>query len=67
MEHTIRAEKEKRPYHSPRRQRQAVETRQRILDSARQLLASNGGSSLCLGLDGWVQITNFILHVFLPQ
>jgi AcrR family transcriptional regulator len=48
MENTVRSEKEKRPYHSPRRQRQAVETRQHILDAARQLLASKGYARMTL-------------------
>jgi AcrR family transcriptional regulator len=42
MEHTMRSEEGKRPYHSRARQRQAEETRQRILTAARELLASRG-------------------------
>lgn len=42
MEHTIKTEEGKRPYHSRIRQRQAEETRLRILVAARALLASKG-------------------------
>lgn len=48
MKHAIRSEKEKRPYHSLIRQRQAEETRQRILVAARQLLASKGYARMTL-------------------
>ena len=39
---------EKRPYHSMKRQRQAEGTRQRILASARQLLANRGYARMTL-------------------
>jgi AcrR family transcriptional regulator len=42
MEHIMKSEEGRRPYHSPARQRQAEETRQRILMAARELLASRG-------------------------
>lgn len=42
MKHTAGSEEEKRPYHSRVRQRQAEETRRRILTAARELLASRG-------------------------
>lgn len=48
MEHTIRSEKEKRPYHSQIRLRQAEETHQRILAAARQLLTSKGYARMTL-------------------
>jgi AcrR family transcriptional regulator len=42
MKHTTMDQEGKRPYHSRARQRQAEETRQRILSAARELLASRG-------------------------
>src|SRR5260370_33641782 len=42
MEHTSESGEEKRPYHSRVRQRQAEETRQRILEAARSLFESQG-------------------------
>ncbi len=48
MKHTTRSEEEKRPYHSRVRQRQAEETRQRILAAARELLASKGYAGMTL-------------------
>jgi len=48
MAHTIRSKEEKRPYHSLRRQHQAAETRQRILDAARELLTSRGYAKMTL-------------------
>ncbi len=48
MEHTNRSEEEKRPYHSLRRQRQAMETHQRILVAARELLTSKGYARMTL-------------------
>ncbi|MEO8972515.1 MAG: helix-turn-helix domain-containing protein [Ktedonobacteraceae bacterium] len=48
MEHTLRSEEEKRPYHSLRRQRQAEETHRRILVAARELLASRGYARMTL-------------------
>lgn len=42
MEHTSQSGEEKRPYHSRVRQRQAEETRQRILVAARSLFESQG-------------------------
>ncbi len=44
----MRSQREKRPYHSQRRQRQAEETRQRILAAARQLLESRGYARMTL-------------------
>lgn len=48
MKRTTRSEKEKRPYRSPTRQRQAEETRQRILAAARELLKSRGYANTTL-------------------
>ena len=48
MEHPIRSQEEKRPYHSLRRQRQAEETRQRILAAAHELLESRGYARMTL-------------------
>lgn len=48
MEHTVRSEEEKRPYHSLRRQQQAEKTRLRILAAARELLASRGYAKMTL-------------------
>lgn len=48
MEHTLRSEEEKRPYHSLKRQRQAAETHQRILVAARELLISRGYARMTL-------------------
>jgi len=48
MEHTNRSEEEKRPYHSLRRQRRAMETHQRILVAARELLTSKGYARMTL-------------------
>src|SRR5713101_969876 len=48
MKHMTRPEEEKRPYHSPTRQRQAEETRQRILAAARELLTSRGYANTTL-------------------
>ena len=42
MEHTSQTSEGKRPYHSRARQRQAEETRQRILAATRELFASRG-------------------------
>jgi AcrR family transcriptional regulator len=42
MEHVDQSEEEKRPYHSRVRQRQAEETRRRILVAARSLFESQG-------------------------
>lgn len=42
MEHTSQSGEEKRPYHSHVRQRQAEETRRRILVAARSLFESQG-------------------------
>jgi AcrR family transcriptional regulator len=42
MEHTTESDGEKRPYHSRVRQRQAEETRRRILVAARELFESRG-------------------------
>ena len=42
MEHTFPFSEGKRPYHSRARQRQAEETRQRILAATRELFASRG-------------------------
>jgi len=42
MEHASQSGEEKRPYHSQVRQRQAEETRQRILVAARELFESRG-------------------------
>ncbi len=42
MEHVSQSGEEKRPYHSQVRQRQAEETRQRILVAARELFESRG-------------------------
>jgi AcrR family transcriptional regulator len=42
MNEPARAPKERRPYRSPTRQRQAAETRARILGAARDLLARHG-------------------------
>ncbi len=42
MEHTTESDEKKRPYHSRVRQRQAEETRQRILEAARSLFESQG-------------------------
>src|SRR5260370_31765454 len=42
MEHASESGEEKRPYHSQVRQRQAEETRRRILEAARSLLESRG-------------------------
>ena len=42
MEHTTESEEKKRPYHSRMRQRQAEETRRRILAVARELFESGG-------------------------
>lgn len=42
MEDTVPYFEGKRPYHSPARQRQAEETRQRILAATRELFASRG-------------------------
>ncbi|MEO8956467.1 MAG: helix-turn-helix domain-containing protein [Ktedonobacteraceae bacterium] len=48
MKHTNKSEEEKRPYHSLKRQRQAVETHQRILVAARELLTSRGYARMTL-------------------
>jgi AcrR family transcriptional regulator len=48
MEESNQSQREKRPYHSLRRQRQAEETRQRILAAARQLLISKGYARMTL-------------------
>ncbi len=48
MERRNQSEEEKRPYHSLRRQRQAEETRQRILAAARELLISRGYARMTL-------------------
>jgi AcrR family transcriptional regulator len=48
MEQRIQSEEEKRPYHSLKRQRQAEETRQRILTAARELLTSRGYARMTL-------------------
>jgi len=42
MEHTFPFNEGKRPYHSRARQRQAEETRRRILAATRELFASRG-------------------------
>ena len=42
MEQGNQSEKEKRPYHSLKRQHQAEDTRRRILEAARELLTSKG-------------------------
>jgi AcrR family transcriptional regulator len=42
MEHASQSNEGKRPYHSRVRQRQAEETRRRILAAARELFANNG-------------------------
>lgn len=42
MEHITESDGKKRPYHSRVRQRQAEETRQRILEAARELFESQG-------------------------
>ena len=42
MKHISQSEEEKRPYHSQVRQRQAEETRRRILVAARELFESRG-------------------------
>src|SRR6266568_3939070 len=42
MEHTTESDEKKRSYHSRVRQRQAEETRQRILEAARSLFESHG-------------------------
>lgn len=49
MEPRIQSEEGKRPYHSLKRQRQAEETRQRILAAARELLTSRGYAKMTLG------------------
>jgi AcrR family transcriptional regulator len=48
MEPRIQSEEEKRPYHSLKRQRQAEETRRRILAAARALLTSRGYAKMTL-------------------
>lgn len=44
----MQSQEEKRPYHSLKRQRQAEETRQRILTAARELLISRGYAKMTL-------------------
>jgi AcrR family transcriptional regulator len=48
MEHTTESDEKKRPYHSRVRQRQAEETRQRILEAARSLFESQGYAAATL-------------------
>jgi AcrR family transcriptional regulator len=48
MEHTTESDEKKRPYHSRVRQRQAEETRQRILVAARSLFGSQGYAATTL-------------------
>jgi AcrR family transcriptional regulator len=48
MEHASQSNEGKRPYHSRVRQRQAEETRQRILAAARSLFASRGYAATTL-------------------
>ena len=48
MEHASESGEEKRPYHSRVRQRQAEETRQRILEAARSLFESQGYAATTL-------------------
>lgn len=48
MEQTTESGEEKRSYHSRVRQRQAEETRQRILSAARELFANNGYAATTL-------------------
>ena len=48
MEHTTESDEKKRPYHSRVRQRQAEETRQRILKAARSLFESQGYAATTL-------------------
>ncbi len=48
MEHTTESDEKKRPYHSRVRQRQAEETRQRILEAARSLFESQGYAATTL-------------------
>jgi AcrR family transcriptional regulator len=48
MEQTTESDGKKRPYHSRVRQRQAEETRQRILAATRELFASRGYASTTL-------------------
>jgi AcrR family transcriptional regulator len=48
MEYTTEPDEKKRPYHSRVRQRQAEETRQRILEAARSLFESQGYAATTL-------------------
>jgi AcrR family transcriptional regulator len=48
MEHASQPDEGKRPYHSRARQRQAEETRQRILAAARELFESHGYAATTL-------------------
>lgn len=48
MEQKFHPQREKRPYHSLIRQRQAIETRQRILDAAHTLLINKGYARMTL-------------------
>src|SRR6266852_5071162 len=48
MEHASEPDEKKRPYHSRVRQRQAEETRQRILEAARSLFESQGYAATTL-------------------
>ena len=48
MEHTTEADEKKRSYHSRVRQRQAEETRRRILEAARSLFESRGYTATTL-------------------
>ena len=48
MEHTIESDAKKRTYHSRMRQRQAEETRRRILEAARELFESCGYTATTL-------------------
>jgi AcrR family transcriptional regulator len=48
MEHTTESDEKKRPYHSRVRQRQAEETRRRILEAARSLFESQGYAATTL-------------------
>jgi AcrR family transcriptional regulator len=48
MEHTTESDEKKRPYHSRVRQRQAEETRQRMLEAARSLFESQGYAATTL-------------------
>lgn len=48
MKQSTRSKEEKRSYRSPMRQRQAEETRQRIIGAARSLLASQGYAGMTI-------------------